>query len=120
MIGPIRLTLIPKSPCQMLSARSVADDRIWRPEQWMGVGKFRLAVSVEIARTVHQCHHGLAERLAASQFCVLGLTPEQIGDELPGRLRMHRPVGHQEGSRARIEEGAAKPGSRFGTATCAC
>src|SRR3954471_8479011 len=97
---------------------AVADDGIGRPEQWMCVSEYSLAVDAEIARPIGQRHHRLPQSLSTCQFPIIRLPLEQIGDEFARRLRMNRPVGDKKRPRAGIEERAAKarggfcPGSR--------
>src|SRR5580692_11326321 len=80
---------------------AIADDGIGRPKQGMSIGEFGLAVAAEIPGAIDQRHHRLPERFAAGQFRILRLPLEQIGDKLARRLRMNRPVGHQQSTCAR-------------------
>ena len=80
----------------------------------MRVAEQRLAGLVGEALAVHQRHHRLPQRLAAGELRVGGLPREQIGDEFARRLRMHRPVGDEDGAGAGIEERAAETGRRLG------
>ena len=51
-----------------LPLAAVADDRIWRPEQGMGIGEFRrFAVAAEVTRSINQGHHRLPQCLGARQ-----------------------------------------------------
>src|SRR5262245_45280811 len=68
---------------------SVADNRVGRPEQRMGVGKVGLAGRVGVTRTVQHRDHRLPQRLAAGDILVGRLPLEQVGDKLARRLGMH-------------------------------
>src|SRR6202022_82959 len=69
--------------CKRSAYATIANDRIWRPEQRMGIGEFGLAVRTSVAGPVRQRHHGLPQRLAARQFRIVSLALEQIRDEFP-------------------------------------
>jgi hypothetical protein len=59
----------------------------------MVVGEQCLPIGIGEARTVKQRHHGLAQRFPARELGVGGLAGEHVGDKLPRRSRMNRPVG---------------------------
>src|ERR1700676_3825432 len=67
-------TTFSSSPRQIsLAHAAVADDRIRRPEQEMGVRKFGFTIGAEIAGAVGQRHHGLPQGLAARQLRIVRL-----------------------------------------------
>src|SRR5215471_11998931 len=51
---------LPSHASLSLTHPAIADDRVWRPEQRMRIGKLGLALAIEIARPVNQSHHRLA------------------------------------------------------------
>src|SRR3984885_6711446 len=106
IICPLTLYFQPNTPGPTSSHAAVADDGVGRPEQRMRIGEFRLAVGVKVVGSLHEGKHGLPQRFAAPDFRVLGLPFEQISNELPCRLGMHRPVRDQKRARTRVEEGA--------------
>jgi hypothetical protein len=65
-----------------LAHAAVANDRIRRPEQGMGVREFGLTVGTDVAWPVRQRHHGLTQSLPTRQSRVIRLALEQIGDQL--------------------------------------
>src|SRR3984957_12765601 len=97
------------------SPAAVADYAVVRPKQPVGIGKQGLARLIREARAIEQSHHGLPQRLRARELRIGRLPSEQIGDELAGGLRMHRPIGDEERARPGIEERAAE--SRGGLRT---
>src|SRR4051812_27629083 len=107
---PVRFILRTPSPHRSSTHATVTDDRVRRPEQRMRVGELGLAFAVEIAGTIDKGHHRLAQGFAARQFWIVRLPLEQISDQLPRRLGMHRPVRHQQGAGSGVEECAAKTG----------
>src|SRR6185437_12995262 len=58
---------------------TVANDRIGRPEQRMGVGENGLALVVEISGPVHQRELGFPQGFGTAELGIGGLASEQVG-----------------------------------------
>ena len=92
----------------------VADDGIGRPEQRMSIGEQGLA------RTRRSPDHppgppspAAALRRAGRAWGHPGHAAGKVGDEIARGHGMHGPVRHQQGARARVEEGTAETGDGF-------
>src|SRR6266852_3604603 len=60
--------------CQQQTSTTVADDRIGRPEQRVGVSEQRLALVIRKARTIEQRHHRRPQRFSTRDLRIGGLT----------------------------------------------